>query len=361
MRTTNIGHTAIKYMDTTCWLNDNLFIELAGNDVSVGADIKITEISSGKYRKIKYISDLERLVFPLTDSMKSLYNDSISFNIVVNVYEDGQIVGSFGFDTDVLNGKSLPLRAHGSTRTVYVYNPSDLIKMQLLFPATGKLVVNGITFPVLKPGLNSFNISSVISHSGSYTMCYKAEAKSGGESDMDIVNVFDITPFSAVAQLYFEDESGDVPEDQENKGDIWQDSKFKAKDYCMELVYEMPCDDFDFFKVRYTDTDGCMRYLGGKILSQTTNTDQKNYFRQDTNSVYRNISRKYIVESSGTVKVAYDSLKRDSYWSDVLLSDKIEFLNYDNAWYECSIVDKKVTVNADDSQDVELEFELYIN
>ena len=361
MRTTTIGHTTIRYADTTCWLYDNLFIELVGNNVSVGAYIIITELSSGKYRKLKYISDLERLVFPLNDSIKSLYNDNISFNIVVNIYEDGVQVGSFGFDTDVLNGKSLPLRAHGSTRTVYVYSSSDLNKLQLLFPATGKLVVNGTTLSVMNIGLNSFNLTSIISHSGTCSMCYKAGAKSGGSSDIEIVNVSDITPFSAIAQLYFADESGEVPEDQENKGDIWQDSKFKAKDYCMELVYEMPCDDFDFFKVRYRDTDGCMRYLGGKILSQTTNTDQKNYFRLDTNSVYRNISRKYIEQSSGTVKVAYDSLKRDSYWSDILLSDKIEFLNFDNTWYECSIVDKKVTVNADDSQDVELEFELYIN
>lgn len=361
MRSTTISNSVINFPDSTCWLGDNLFVELIGNGVTVGASIQVTDLASGKYRKLKHISELQRLVFPINDTMKSLYHDAISFNVVVNVYEDGLPTGSFGFDFDCLAGKSLPLRAHGSTRTIYAYSEEDLYKVQLLFPATGGLSVNGHHIPIIQPGLVGLDLRSYINHSGTYPMCFEAGAKGGSASGIQIVNAFGNTPFSGVAQLSYTDESGDVPSDEKNKGDIWNDSKFSSEKYCIDIVYDQACDDFNFFEVRYTDTDGCTRFLGGKIISQTTNQSAKNYYRLDTDSIYRNISRKYQEESSGVVKVAYDSLKRDSYWSDILLSEKVWFRNFDEEWYECSILDKKVTVNADDTQDVQLEFELFIN
>ena len=362
MRSTTISNTTINYPDSTCWLGDNLFVELIGNGVTVGASIQVTDLASGKYRKLKHISELNRLVFPLNDTMKSLYHDGISFNAVVNLYENGVTVDSFGFDFDCLNGKSLPLRAHGSTRTIYAYSEEDLHKVQFLFPATGAFSVNGgNNIPIIQPGLTGLDLRSYITHDGVYPMCFQAGAKGGSASGIDIVNAFGDSPFSGVAQLSYTDESGDVPSDEKNKGDIWNDSKFSSEKYCIDIVYDQACDDFNFFHTRYTDCDGCIRFLGGKIISQTTNQTSENYYRLDTDSVYRNISRKYQRESSGTVKVAYDSLKRDSYWNDILMSDKVWFRNFDNEWYECSVVDKKVTVNSDDTQDVQLEFELFIN
>ena len=360
MRNTTISNTVLTYPDSTCWLYDNLFIKLDSSTSTVGAQISITDMASGRYRKLKYISELGSLVFPLNDSIKSLYHDALSFNIVVYVYEDGTQVGSFGFDTDILNGRSLPLRAHGSTRTIYAYSQTDLRKTQLLFPASGSLSVNGHAFPVMQSGMTGFDLRSSVTQSGVYTMCYNSGAKHG-PSGITIVNAFGDSPFSGVAQLSFTDESGDVPENEKNKGDVWEDSKFSSDSYCIDLVYDEACDDFNFFHTRYTDTDGCIRFLGGKIISQTTNKTAENFYRLDTDTVYRNISRKFIKESSGTVKVAYDSLKRDSYWTDILLSDTIWFKNFDGEWCECSIIDKKVTVNADDTQDVQLEYELFIN
>lgn len=358
MRTTTINNVTINYLDSTSWLYDNLFIELVGNGVTVGAQIKVTDIASGMYRKLKYISEMQRLVFPLNDTMKSLYHDAISFNIVVNVYEDGVQSGSFGFNVDILNGKSLPFRAHGSTRTIYAYSQDDLYKIQFLFPASGNFNVNGHGFPIAQAGLIGFDLRSYITHNGIYSMCYQADAESGPIS-MSIVNAFSDTPFSGVAQLSFADESGEVPENEMNKGDIWEDSRFSSDRYCIDLIYEEACNDFNLFHTRYLDTDGCIRFLGGKIISQTTNQTANNFYRLDTDSVYMNISRKHRQESSGTVKVAYESLRRDSYWSDILLSDIIWFENFDGEWFECSIVDKKVTVNSDDTQDVTLEFELF--
>lgn len=361
MRTIQANNVILTYPDETCWLYDNLFVELVGDGVTVGAEIRVTELASGRYRTLTHISELERLVFPLNDTMKSLYRDAISFNAVVTVYEDGHETASFGFDFDCLNGKSLPMRAHGSTRTIYVYSQEDLYKVQMLFPASGALSVNGHSFPVLSPGMTGFDFRPYVTHSGTYSCCYQAGAKSGSASGINIVNAFGDTPFSGVVQLGFADESGEVPAGDKNKGDVWNDDKFSSERYCVNLVYEDVCAGFDVFSVMYTDTDGCIRYLSGKILEQTTNSSSKNFYRLDTGSVYRNISRKYREESSGTVKVAYDGLRRDSYWSDILLSDKVFFRNFDGTWLECGVVDKKVTVNADDSQDAQIEYELYID
>lgn len=364
MRTETIGNITLVYPDPTCWLGDNVFIELIGGNVQVGAQIQITELASGKYRKLKHISEIEKLVFPLNDTLKSLYHGAISFNCVVNLYENKQLTGSFGFDFDCLNGKSIPMRAHGSTRTIYAYSQEDLRKVQMLFPASGSLSVNNHSIPILTGGMLGIDLRGWITDNGTYPMCFVAGAKGGGESTesgISIVNAYADTPFSGIVQLSFADTSGEIPAGETDKGDVWADSKFNSERYCVDLVYEEECPDFNFFEVMYYDTDGCIRFLGGKILEQTTNATAKNYYRLDTSTVYRDISRRYLEESNGTVKVGYDNLRRDSYWGDILLSDEVWFKNYNGDWINCSIVDKKVTVKSDDTQDVELTFELFAN
>lgn len=360
MREITISNTNVSYPDQLTWLHDNISIVLEASGYAVGAKIRVTNTATGQYRKLEHYSELERIVFPLNDTYLSLYSGTDEFNVTIDVYEDGVIADSFGFTHKVYNGTSLPLRAHGSTRTVYAYDDGDLYKIQLLFPATGNLNINGVSFPITEVGIRGFDMRSVVNDNGTYPMCYAAGAKSDG-TKIYITNVKNITPFSAVAELEFETGSGDVPDEYKQKGDIWADSKFTSETYCVNLVYEEACNDFNFFKVRYLDTDGCLRYLGGRIISDTTKASGDNYFRLDTDTVYRNISRKYISESSGTVKVGYTSLRRDSYWNDILLADKVEFQNFNGEWVECSVASDSVTVKSDESEDVTLEFQLFIN
>lgn len=360
MRTISLSNTVINFPDKMSWLYDNTYIVLKGNDVSVGADIRVTNTSTGEYRKLKHISEIERIVFPLNDTLFSLYSDSYLYNITLNLYENGTQVASFGFDTDIYNGRSLPLRAHGSTRTVYVYGPEDLYKLQMLYPTSGNLSVNGSTVPILSSGIIGKDLRPYITNTGIYKVCFNSGAKPGSDQ-ISIVNVKNITPFSAVAELDFSKGDGQIPAIDEQKGDIWADSKFKAQSYCFDIIYEEVCKNFNAFKVRYTDTDGCLRYLAGRIMEDTTNASGENYYRLDTTTVLKNISRKYITGSSGVVKVAYPNLRKDSYWNDILLSPKIEFLNYNNEWVECSVVDESVTVTAEESEDVTLQFQLFVN
>lgn len=362
MRTTIINGTTVTYPDSAVWIGDNMTLSLSNQAYTVGAEIIVTNISSLKSKQLIHVSELRNLMFSLNDTIRSLFSyGGCDINVKVSVYKDGFYDNSFGFNIKVLEGKTLPNRKHGSTQTVYAYSHDDLYKMSFIFAGSGQLSANGHSIPVIGAGYNSFDLRSYITHSGTYSLCYRYGDKGGGTdttTKVEITDVNNITHFSSVVDLKF---SGidDQPEQDEIKGGgIWNDEQINIADYCIDLIWEESCNDFNFFKVRYFDTDGCMRFLGGKIDSETTNSKQDNYYRSD-NSVYRNISRKHIKDLYGTVKVLYQDLKRNSYWSDILLADRIDFLNYDGNWIECSIVTSKVTVNSEDSDDVALEFELY--
>ncbi len=361
MRTDTIGNISIIYPEPTSYLGDNLLISVKSNaNLPVGAQIQVTDLASGNYRKLKYLSETSEIVFVLNDSIKSLYHDAISFNITMRLYENGVYTGDFGFDTDVMNGRTLPLRRHGSTRTIYVYDENDLYKVGFIFPASGNFSVNGHGLPIITSGYKSLDLRPYITETGDYELCFHAGAKGEGgvtQSTVSLVNVGGITPFSAVAQLYFADTSGDLPSGDKGGG-VWEDDQFYLEDYCINLIYNSICNDYNFFKVRYYDTDGIMRYLGGKIKEETTESKGENFYRMDVATPIKDISRRYLTESADTVKVAYGELRRDSYWNDILLADKIEFLNYAGDWFECSVKTSKVTVTSEEYQDVELEFEI---
>lgn len=373
MRTYTSSNITLTYPDATAYLRDNHSIVLEGvlGNQKVGAVITVTNAASGASRTLRYLSEMNRLVFPLNDTFTSLAREgSVTHNIVVEIYDGMSAVDTFGFDTDIVNGQSLPLRRHGSTRTIYVYSEDDLRKVQVLYPASGAVSVGGCSFIVPYEGILGLDLRACVTRFGEWSLCYDSEAKGvepsepqyeeAGKAGIKIVGVKDISPTSAVAQLWFPDTSGEI--DQDSGGGIWDDERFNMHGYCIRLVYDEPCNGgFDFFKVRYTDTDGCIRYLGGKILEQTTSRDAENYYRLDTDSVYRNISRRFADSSAGTVKVGYDSLRRDSYWTDILLAEKVEFLNYNGDWVECSVVTDKVTVKSEESEDVTIEYELFKN
>lgn len=360
MQTATIGNFEITYPDTTAYLHDNLLIKVKSNaNLPVGAEIQLTDLASNKYRKLKYLSETSEIVFSLNDSIRSLYHDAMSFNITMRLYENGIYKTAYGFYLDILNGRTLPLRRHGSDLTIYMYRHEDLSKVGLILPASGSLSVNNCQFSVVSGGYKAINLSDCITATGEYDLCYNSQEKGGviTESVVKIVNVESTSPFGAVAQLQFADTSSEIPSGDKG-GSIWKDDNFSLESYCIKLIYQEACDDFDFFLCRYLNTDGVMRYLGGKVVEETTESKGENFYRMDISTPIRDISRRYLTECADTVKVAYSDLRRDSYWSDILLANKVEFLNYNGEWFECSIKTSKFIVSSEESQDVELDFEI---
>lgn len=360
MQNATIGNFEITYPDTTAYLHDNLLIKVRSvTNQPVGAQIQLTDLASGNYRKLKYLSELSEIVFVLNDSVSSLYHDALSYNVTMRLYENGVYTSDYGFDFDIMNGRTLPLRRHGSELTIYMYRPDDLYKVGLILPASGGLSINDCHFPVITGGYKSLDLRGCVTDTGEYNLCYDSQAKGGStsESEVKIVNIGGITPFSASVQLQFADTSGDIPSGDKGGG-VWDDDKFFVESYCIKLIYQEVCDDYNFFLCRYLNTDGIMRYLGGKIKDETVESKGENFYRMDVSTPIRDISRRYLTESADTVKVAYGELRRDSYWNDILLADKVEFLNYNGEWFECSVKTSKVTVTSEEYQDVELEFEI---
>lgn len=379
MRKTTVNTSEVTYPNSVIWVGDNCTISISDPIYSVGLKVNITNQSTNKTKELIYISEIKNLTLDISDTIRKLFvSGGTSFNIKVSCYTGGFYTGQFGFNTYCLDGKTLTSRKHGSTRTVYVYSQDDLAKVQFVFSGTGGLNVNGHNLPVVGTGRTSFDLRPYITHAGEYQLCYRygiktanvqqAESmqeinRSGDDVRMDVTSRVEITnvipsTFSASVALQFSDIDSQPSVDEIKGGGVWNDEKVNLSDFCIKLVYENICDDFNVFKVRYFDTDGCMRYLAGKIDTETVNSKQKNYYHND-GSVYRNISRKKIETASDTVKVKYQDLRRDSYWSDILLADRIDFLNYSGQWMQCSIVTNKVTVNSYESDDVSLEFELW--
>lgn len=358
MREYTIGGTTLTYPDRTVWLDDNIYLVTQNRTGGgSGAKITVTNQATGHYRKHSYISEMNRVVFDLRDTIRSLYRDNMTFTVTVDMYTDNLFGGSYSFTLTTLDGKSIPGRPHGSTRTVYVYSQDDLYKIGFIFNNTGTLSLNGESFPISESGLSQFDFRGIIDSEGTWNACFDSGAK-GGVSKISISGVENITPFSAMARLEIETGSEDNP-DAGKGGGVWKDSEFNMDEYCIRIEYVEHCADFDFFKVRYKDTDGIMRFLGGQVVSEKTSSTGENIYRPDINLPYRNVSREFITETSGTVKVFYPMLRRDAYWSDILLTNSIEFLDINGNWLPCSLVTSSVEVKSDESQDVTLEFEIY--
>lgn len=358
MREITIGGTKLTYPEETVWLDDNIYIKVTNiGGGNAGAKVVVTNMATGYYRKHTYISEMSDVVFDIRDTIRSLYTDNLTFTVTVDMYSDNLFDGSFSFTLTTLDGKSIPGRPHGSTRTIYVYSPGDLYKVGFIFNNTGSFSVNDTSFPIIAKGLTQLNLTSTITETGVWNACFDSGAKGKGV-EVKIAGVENISPFGAMARLEFNSGGDDYP-DAGKGGGVWKDDEFDMDDYCIRIIYEEPCKDFDFFKVRYKDSDGITRFLGGRVVSEKTTSDGENVYRPNIDVPYRNLSRKFIKETASVVKVFYPMLRKDSYWSDILLADNIEFLDLNGNWLPCSLVTNSVEVNAEETQDVTLEFEIY--
>ena len=365
MRQQTVLTTNVIYPNDTVFVGDNVFISLSDSVYPTGAVIALTNMATLKTIELTYISELKNLTIDLTDSVRRLHQvGGCTMNCKVKVYSDKFYSGTFSFNFDTLDGKSLVHRQHGSTRTVYLYDPEDLTKVNLFFIGSGSFRTGNTSVPIIYNGRNSLNLSSWITGEGEYTGCYCYKCKGGGgggggideTSRVEIVDAA-VTINSALVSLTYHDVDSQPPKEDVKGGSVWADSKLNLADYCIRFIYQNHCDDFDFFKVKYYDTDGCLRYLGGKIINETTESKRKNYLGI-RDSIFKDVSQKHIESSSIQVKVAYEDLRRDSYYSDILLAENVWFENYDGEWMPCSVADSKITVKSEDSADVEITYEL---
>lgn len=347
MRQKTINGIEISYPNRSVFLGDSNIIALSSTMGNVGAEITIKDVASGNTKKHRYLSELNNITYDISDSFRQLYNDGLSFDVSVDLYLNGSLDGHLSFALDVSRGHTLPSRSHGSERTIYLYPCSDTNKLQLYFPASGTIRIGRSTYTA-RAGYNGIDISSEITDCGVYNLRY---ASSSRGAEVRIANVAPKT-YDAKVYLDFSDISGTAPQD--SKQDIWNDSKGSNSDFNIKIVNNCFCGNENMLFLKYYNCDGNIRYLGGRIIEQKNEVEREAFYRMETQP-YRNIARSYLSGASSTVKLAFPGIARNAHIEDILRSDEIYFLNYNDEWMSCDIVSKDIVVKDYDTMDLELE------
>lgn len=341
MRTKRINHTEVIYPEKVIWLQDSNVIQLSSDTRTVGAQITVTH-PSGENKTVRYLSELHTLVFTLDDILLSLHDDNIGrYTVEVEVYENGSQSGQISFAVQVLNGKTYQDRSHGTSRVIYIYNPDELTKLQIYSPENGTVSVSSSSYDIYE-GLNQLNLGWV---TDSLYLCMS------GESSQPITYITSATgtsPYSGLVELQFETAS----DEGESGGDIWG-SKVTFP-ICNKLEMVDHCDDYNFCELCYTDADGCIRYLGGKVIEQNDKAESSIYKRVET-QVYKNVPRKKINSLERTIKIGFTNIDKNAYPEDILISENVYFRNYQGEWKQCYLKTDSISVNNDDFIDFELE------
>ena len=352
MRTTTIGNFSVTYPDANVWLYDNnvVKIETTAANTTVGAEIIVTALSSNITRTLRYIGDMNSIVFSLNDTLLNMFSGGRSFQASMTLYANGTASSQFGFTFNVFEGKSYPNRSHGAERTIYLYGSNTLIKVQLWATVAGQMTLNGNTLN-LTEGYNAFDLRSILTDCGTYVGNFTV-----GNTYLltTIDNVSDLTPSSGVVNitstLY-----NDTPSTRAKSGGIWKSDDFNPDSYQITFVNDCSCENYDYVLFRYVNADGFERFIAGKLLDETASQEVEQYYRLDT-EIYRNRPYNHITGTGDTIKVGFEDVERNAYLMDILTSPVVEYLNYAGEWQRCTIEDSDITVTSSDTQDYELTF-----
>lgn len=352
MRTYTSNNITVTYQESVVWLGDSNIITVESMDVNdkVGAEIIIRHPAGTETRTIRHLSDLNKLLFVIDDALAALIDDNIGqYTIQIDVYKNGAYSFTRSFSFQLLKGKSFTNQSHAIGRTIYIYSLDELYKLQIYSPANGVFSAGGQTFNLVK-GLNQFNLTNDIDGDGTYGYCLQNSQIS---PIAVITGAIAKTPYKSQIQYglvraaYTEDVT-------EKGGDVWRydDEIFPV---CGDIIFEEPCWNNDFVELRYTDTDGCVRYLGGKLASETNSVNGTNYYRAEGTNVFRNIPRSHRETTKRSIKVGFMDVKTDAYPQDILYSDEVFMKMYNGEWWPVIIGTEKIEIKSGDTQDIELE------
>lgn len=311
----------IEYPDNLVWLNDNNIIRVASSvsGESVGARVAVRE-PTGSQLILDYWSETNELVFLLNDTLKQLFtNNTSSWDVLVQPYSFSTPQVSFTFQMKVLWGKSFPDRSHGAATTIYWNDVNELTKLQIFSYEGGSAIVQNNSF-TLAAGVNSLNLGSL---------------SIGEDERIHILstNVLETTP--------------DV------LGGIWSDTRVNAEDYYITLKNVPVCADYNAVRIYYNDTDGCYRWIAGKLKKETNSAKGSTY--SSISSIYRNGANKHIDSTSKTVTVGYQGIDSAAYLQDIMYSEDVRMLNYNGDLVPVSVNTSKLT-NEDFENDFEIEY-----
>lgn len=346
MRTTTISGFTITYPDDIVWVNDHSPLKISAS-APVGATIKVIH-PAGETKTLTYMSPLNELTFFLDTTLKALHDDNIGdYFCQIMLYSNNVYVTTYTFSFKLYNGKSFQDRTHGTSQHIYLYSFDEAIKLQIYSPSNGTASINGTTFTITK-GLNSLNLSGIVTATGIYTICLYDSSQQSLEAEM--VGDTPVTPNEQLLTFSYQliDESAIIG------GNIFGAKKIFPICHTIELVEK--CSNYPSVELWYHDCDGCLRHLAGNIVNDTTNVSRTGYTNLIA-SEYKDIPYSTLVDGSQLVKVQFKDIDINANFRDILYSEYLYVRrNYDSELIPVRLKTDTLVVKAnDDSVDFELE------
>ena len=311
MRTHNIVGTSIviTYPDPLIWLGDNNLVSVSSSNTNdkVGARVTVQNPQHDTL-VLDYYSETNKLVFLLNDTLKNLFNDNLAlWNVMVEAYANNSQASSFAFTIKVYRGKSFTDRSHASARVIYWNDRTELNKLQLFTYEGGTATINGHNY-TLNAGITNLNLSN----------------ETIGETATIHIST---TANQPTTPMYL--------------GDMWMNTLTPSTSYDITLKHISICDGFAAIRLFYNDTDGCLRFIGGKITKEVDAAKGKNYYR--ITDKYRNVPYRMTNETSKTLTVAYADIDNLAYLTDIMYSEEVWAVNYNGELVPVTITTNKLT------------------
>lgn len=366
-----IDGVKIQYPDQQVFLWDENFFQLeSGAGTKIGYNLSLLNTDTYENRSLSYRSGFSnKISVPLKEAIQSLYDDAgqvgggHSFmSAVLTLYIDGvRTQHMWTWRMDVMEGRSLSYKIHGGNKIIHIYNPDELFQVQIYSDAVCDLWLGTTSYHIYK-GLNTIDLSNSITTEGVYSLCFTQ----GTGGLVEIVSITDVTPSSAVIHLAYQVSDEDTGGTR--KPNIYLGDELKN---CYYLVYgqgmtwhngalcQTMTNDGDFVEIRYRDTDGSRRYLGGKIISDELEYEGMDYNRIDPMMLFKKPLR-YVMNHATNLTVGFVDLERASGFDEVLLSSLIEIrcAATQNQWRPCIIEDSIIRNGGEDRYDVELQIKV---
>lgn len=321
MRTHYMTGTAlwIEYPDALVWLGDNNIIRVGSSNESdtVGARVVVRE-PTGNQLVLDYWSETSEIVFLLNDTLKQLYHDNLSaWDIMVEAYSNSSSQGTFLFQTNVYDGKSFPDRSHAATSTIYWTDTNELTKLQLFSYEGGTATIGTHSYP-LNAGITSLNLSSL------------------NLGDITNVHITSTTTLDTTPNYL---------------GDAWNTNRMNTVSYDVALKNLSVCSNYNAVRIYYNDTDGCYRWIAGKLKKETDNAKGTAY--TNITNIYRNGAYKLNTSTSKTITVTFGPIDSGAYFQDIMYANTVRMLNYNGDLIPVTVNTTKLT-----SEETESEYEI---